>query len=78
MRNMMITLAAGIFMSLSTGCMKVYEGDKVFSVQANKMLIGKSLQDAEAAIPSGGTVTTVSHTNALFGLVQMTIINGTK
>ena len=70
--------AVAAALMLSTGCMKVIEGDKTFSVQASKFIIGKDLQDAEAKVPAGATITTVMVSRTLFGLVQSSVISGTK
>lgn len=63
-----------------TGCLSVQETDKVFSITAQKILIGKDFEAASAEIPSGATVLTVIHNHGYLGLglIQMTYISGTK
>ena len=64
---------------LSTGCLKVYEADTVFVIEAKKTIIGASFEDADAKIPDGATVLSVTHIRGpLLGLVQYTSITGTK
>lgn len=67
-----------VFTIFASGCLKVHEGSQVFVIDAKKVVIGASLADADAKIPEGATVLSVSHINSFFGLVQYTSITGTK
>ena len=80
MKKMMTLLFAGFGLGmLNTGCMTVTEGNQTFAIRANKMIIGKSFEEAEAKIPDGATVLQVVHVRGpLLGLVQQTYIAGTK
>ena len=65
---------------LSTACVAVHEGDKTFTVTAQKMIIGPGITDAEAKIPEGATITDVYVWNGILnlGLLQQAAISGTK
>lgn len=78
MKKLIVALVAGALMSTTSGCMKVIEGDKLYTISAKKVFIGADLQDAEAKIPEGAEVLDFTHTSSLFGLVQYTAIKGTK
>ena len=67
-----------LFTIFSSGCLKFHEGSQVFVIDAKKVLVGASLADADAKIPDGATVLSVSHVNSFFGLLQYTSITGTK
>ena len=74
----LIGAAASLF-AFTTGCVTVVEGDKVFTVTGSKLIIGASIEDVEAAVPAGGTITTVMVTSGpIFGLMQTASISGTK
>lgn len=75
------TMKKFIFLGLAallTGCLTYTDGGSTFSISGKKMLLGPSLADASAKIPSGAKVLHVGHTSSLFGLVQITYIAGTK
>ncbi len=79
MKKLIVALVAGALMSTTSGCLKVTEGDKTFAIQAQKVVIGASFQDADAKIPEGAEVLQVVHVRGpLFGLIQQTYISGTK
>ena len=79
MKKLIIALVAGALMSTTSGCLTVTEGDKTFAIQAQKIVIGASFQDADAKIPDGAEVLQVVHVRGpLFGLIQQTYISGTK
>ncbi len=62
-----------------TGCVSVVEGDKVFTVTGQKFIIGASIEDVEAKVPAGATITTVMVSKGpIFGLMQTASISGTK
>ncbi len=79
MKKFLIALVAGTLMSATSGCMTVHDGEKTFAISAQKFIIGKSINDAEAKIPEGAEVLTVVHVRGpIFGLIQQTYISGTK
>lgn len=78
MKKLIVALVAGTLMSTTSGCLSVVEGDKVYTISAKKVVIGASLEDAEAKIPEGADILDFTHTRSLFGLVQYTAIKGTK
>lgn len=62
-----------------SGCMSVYDGDKVFAISAQKFIIGKGIAEAENEIPEGATVLQVAIIKGpILGLTQQTYISGTK
>ena len=65
---------------MMTGCLIVQENDKVFSITARKVLIGKDFDDASKKIPDGATVLTVMQVDGPLGLgvISMTYISGSK
>lgn len=79
MKKLIAAFVAGALMSTTSGCLKVTEGEKTFAIQAQKVVIGASFQDADAKIPEGAEVLQVVHVRGpLFGLIQQTYIAGTK
>ena len=79
MRNLFKTIGlAGLFGLTTTGCMKITEGEQVFTITANRYFIGKTIEDAEAAVPAGATITNVSITKTFFDLVQFSSVSGYK
>lgn len=79
MKKLLIALVAGTVMGTTSGCMTVHDGGKTFAISAQKIVIGKSINDAEAKIPEGAEVLTVIHYRGpIFGLIQKTYISGTK
>jgi hypothetical protein len=79
MKNLFGTLGmAALFGMTTTGCMKVTEGEQVFTITANRYFIGKTIEDAEAAVPAGATITNVMISKTFFDLVQLSSISGYK
>jgi len=73
-----LTAASSAFL-LFSGCVSVVEGDKVFTVTGQKFIIGASIEDVEAQVPAGATITTVMVTKGpILGLMQTASISGTK
>jgi hypothetical protein len=73
-----LTAASSAFL-LFSGCISVVEGDKVFTVTGQKFIIGASIQDVEAKVPEGATITTVMVAKGpILGLMQTASISGTK
>ena len=79
-KKLTVLLSAALVGILSTGCVSVVEGQKVFTVSASKMLIGPSIADVEAAVPDGATITDVYVWDGILGLglLSQASISGTK
>ena len=78
MKKMRAALLLSIF-AMATGCLSVMQGKSTFTVQCNSVLgMGCALADAEAAVPTGGKVTNVNHSESVFGLMKSSTIGGTK
>ena len=77
--RLFISLTTAMLLStFSTGCLSKIEGDKVFQISANRYFIGKTIEDAEAAVPEGAVITDVFITKTFFDLIQMSTISGYK
>jgi len=73
-----LTVFSSAFL-LFSGCISVVEGEKVFTVTGQKFIIGASIEDVEAQVPAGATITTVMVAKGpIFGLMQTASISGTK
>jgi hypothetical protein len=79
MKSMITILGMATLLATTTGCVKVVEGNDTFTVSGQRLIIiGPSIEQVEAAVPAGATITNVGLADSFFGLIQIATISGTK